>query len=172
MKIFVQLSERSITVALKQINVFKKQIIAKTLMLQKRIAEELESEMKSGFASAVCDNLLNSGGRSPDVKVSVSEKGETTLVIASGEDAIWCEFGSGIYYNTPVGTSPHPKGSELGFTIGSYGKGLGARSVWGFYEDGELKLTHGTAAQLPMYNAMKLVSARIAQIAGEVLKND
>ena len=28
------------------------------------------------------------------------------------------------------GTSPHPKGEEFGYTIGSYGKGQGSKDFW------------------------------------------
>ena len=45
---------------------------------------------------------------------------------------------------------------------------MGKRQVWGFYEDGELKLTHGAPATMPMYNAMKIVCDEIVAIAKEV----
>lgn len=78
------------------------------------------------------------------------------------------EFGAGVYHNGSAGSSPHPKGSELGFTIGGYGEGMGKRQTWGFYEDSELRLTHGTPAIMPMYNALKTVCDEIAGIAKEV----
>lgn len=169
-KITIQLSERSINDAIKQLKDYKKWLDKKTAELQRRVADELATDMQTGFMSAMVDDLLKGGGGTPNVSVSVQQSDNVTLVIASGEDAIWVEFGSGVYHNTPVGTSPHPKGAEFGFTIGSYGKGLGSRKVWGYYEDGELKLTHGTPAQMPMYNAMKAVSDRIGRIAQEVFR--
>lgn len=93
-----------------------------------------------------------------------------SVVIAAGEDAVWVEFGAGVYHNGSAGSSPHPKGAELGFTIGGYGKGMGKRKTWGFYEDGELRLTHGAPAVMPMYNAMKTVCDEIASIAKEVFQ--
>ena len=56
----------------------------------------------------------------------------------------------------------------MGYTIGSYGKGLGKRKVWGYYRDGELILTHGTPATMPMYNALKQACDNIWSIAREV----
>ncbi len=75
-------------------------------------------------------------------------------LILSGREIAFIEFGSGVYYNGSVGSSPHPKGEEFGFLIGSYGQGHGAQKVWGYYNDsGDLVLTHGTRATMPMYNA-------------------
>lgn len=103
-----------------------------------------------------------------EVTVSVEHKSGSSLVIASGEDAIWVEFGAGVYHNGSAGSSPHPKGTELGFTIGGYGKGDGKKNIWGYYSDGELKLTHGTPAKMPMYRAVQTVCNEIASIAKEV----
>jgi hypothetical protein len=162
------LDPKELNRAIKEIKAYKKRIISKALELRERVAEELMSEAQNGFNSAVMEDLLNSGGRIPEATVSLREKGNITLVIASGEDAIWCEFGSGVYFNAPAGVSPHPKGAELGMTIGDYGKGYGQRNVWGYYDNGELKLTHGTRTQMPMFNAMLAVSQKISQIAKEV----
>lgn len=75
-------------------------------------------------------------------------------LIVEGKELLFIEFGAGVYYNGSVGSSPHPKGEEFGFLIGSYGQGHGAQKVWGYYDDsGELILTHGTRATMPMYNA-------------------
>lgn len=169
--ITIKLSEKSIGEAIKQLKDYKKWLAKKAVELQRRVADELVAEVQAGFNSSIVDDLLNSGGRKPDVSVSTRRDGSITLVIASGEDAVWVEFGAGVFHNTPVGTSPHPKGAEFGFLIGTYGKGFGARRVWGYREGGELKLTHGTPAQMPMYNAVKVVSERVAQIAREVFKH-
>ena len=104
------------------------------------------------------------------MQVSIDERENVSIVIAAGEDAVWVEFGAGVYHNGSAGSSPHPEGSKLGFTIGGYGKGMGKRQTWGFYEDGELRLTHGTPAVMPMYNAVKAVCDEIADIAKEVFR--
>ncbi len=164
------LDAKSIGKAIKEIEEYKREVLQKTDELRKRVAERIAEDASSGFASAIIDDLLqNSGGaRAANVSVEVSDSGNTTLVIANGQDAIWCEFGAGVYHNGAAGSSPHPKGAELGFTIGSYGKGLGSKKVWGFYEDGELKLTHGAPASMPMYTACQKVCEDVANIAREV----
>lgn len=102
------------------------------------------------------------------VDVSVDNRGSVTVVVASGEDAVWVEFGAGVYHNGSPGSSPHPHGAELGMTIGGFGKGNGKKEVWGFYENGELKLSRGTPARMPMALAITTVCNDIQSIAKEV----
>lgn len=164
------LSAREIDRAIRELEQYKQDIIRKTDLLRVRVAERLAELSRDGFAGAVVDDLLKGGQRTAQVDVSIDQRDNVTLVIARGEDAVWVEFGAGVHYNGSAGTSPHPKGSELGFTIGGYGKGMGKKDVWGFYEDGELRLTHGTPAIMPMYNAVKTVCDEIAEIAREVFQ--
>lgn len=164
------LSAREIDRAIRELEQYKQDIIRKTDLLRARVAERLAELSRDGFAGAVVDDLLKGGQRTAQVDVSIDQRDNVTLVIARGEDAVWVEFGAGVHYNGSAGTSPHPKGSELGFTIGGYGKGMGKKDVWGFYEDGELRLTHGTPAIMPMYNAVKTVCDEIAEIAREVFQ--
>ena len=53
-------------------------------------------------------------------------------------------------------------------TIGGVGTGNGKKEVWGYYEDGELKLTRGTPARMPMARAVTTVCNDIKEIAKEV----
>ena len=81
---------------------------------------------------------------------------------------MWVEFGAGVYHNGSPGSSPHPHGAELGMKIGGFGKGNGKKEVWGFYENGELKLSRGTPARMPMALAITTVCNDIQSIAKEV----
>lgn len=166
----ISLSEKEIDRAIKELEQYKREIIRKTELLRTKVAERIANLAQSGFNGAVVDDLTgeSGGARKAEVQVSIDERENVSVVIAAGEDAVWAEFGAGVYHNGSVGSSPHPKGQELGLTIGGYGKGMGKRQVWGFYEDGELKLTHGAPATMPMYNAMKIVCDEIVAIAKEV----
>lgn len=164
------LSVREIDRAMKELEQYKQDLIRKTELLRERIAERIADQSRSGFAGAIVDDLLKGGQRTAEVTVSVEVRDNVSVIIAQGEDAIWAEFGAGVYHNGSAGSSPHPNGAELGFTIGGYGKGMGKKETWGFYEDGELRLTHGAPAVMPMYNAVKTVCAEIADIAREVFK--
>lgn len=164
------LSEKDIERATRDLNKYKQDIIRKTKLLREKVAQRIETLVQSGFTGAIVDDVIKGESRQANVQVSLDERDNVSIVIAKGEDAIWIEFGAGVYHNGSAGTSPHPKGSELGFTIGGYGKGMGKRKVWGFYKNGSLTLTHGTPATMPMYNAMKTACNEISEIAKEVFK--
>ena len=164
------LSEREIGDAVKELERYKRDLVEKTELLRTKVAERIADLSNSGFARAVIDDLLNGSKKIADVEVYVEVRDNISVVIADGEDAVWAEFGAGVYHNGSAGSSPHPSGAELGFTIGGYGKGMGKRKVWGYYEGGELNLTHGAPATMPLYNAMKIVCAELSIIAGEVFR--
>lgn len=162
------LDHRSIDKAMREIKQYQAEIKRKTETLRERVATLIAWKASQGFSSALADDIMQGEKRFGSVDVQIDERDNLTVVLASGEDAVFIEFGAGVYYNGSAGSSPHPKGGELGLTIGSYGKGNGSKNVWGFYEDGELKLTHGTPAAMPMYRAVKEVCADITSIAKEV----
>lgn len=168
----INLSEKDIDRAIKELEQYKQEIIRKTELLRVKVADRISALAQSSFNGAIVDDLTgeSGGSRKADVRVSIDERENVSIVIAAGEDAVWVEFGAGVYHNGSAGSSPHPEGSKLGFTIGGYGKGMGKRQTWGFYEDGELRLTHGTPAVMPMYNAVKAVCDEIADIAKEVFR--
>lgn len=171
-KITVGLSVEDIDRAMKELADYKQEIQRKVELLREKVAKRLAEEAKNGFSGAVVDDVILKGGVSApkyaQVDVSVDNRGAVTVVVASGEDAVWVEFGAGVYHNGSPGSSPHPSGVELGFTIGSFGKGNGKRQTWGFYEDGELKLSKGTPAKMPMSRAVTTICNEIVQIAREV----
>ena len=167
--ISVSLSESGIEKAIQELLAYKQEIIRKTELLRQKVAARLGDEARSGFNGAIVDDLTGKNSqRLADVNVSVDNRDNVSVVVAEGEDAVWVEFGAGVYHNGSVGSSPHPKGAELGFTIGGYGKGNGKKEIWGFYEDGELRLTHGTPARMPMSQAMNTIINDIVSIAREV----
>lgn len=162
------LSTSGISTAIRELKAYKQGIRGNTEKFRKRFAEEVAKLAQSGFDASYLDYQVNGETTRSTVSVDVMNNGSTSFVTAYGEDAVWIEFGAGVYYNGSAGSSPHPKGQELGFTIGSYGKGQGKRKVWGYYRDGELILTHGTPATMPMYNALKQACDNIWSIAREV----
>ncbi len=165
----VGLSVKDINKAIREVEKFRKDFQNKVDTYRKRIAEEIAVQASLGFGSSIVDDVVNGGSRQPDVQVYVGHKGNITVVVAEGEDAVWCEFGAGVYHNGSVGSSPNPYGNNLGFTIGSYGKGYGKKQVWGYYdEDNALVLTRGTPATMPMYNAAQEIMRKSVEIAREV----
>lgn len=168
------LDSKSIDKAIKEINSFKADLQKKLDTYRKRISEEIAEQGKVNFASAIMDDVINGSPRTPSVEVYFTDNGGISVVVADGEDAVWCEFGAGIYHNGSAGSSPHEWGGKLGYTIGGYGKGKGKQEVWGFYLDPNAKtglvLTRGTPASMPLYNAVQDVTRRAISIAEEVFR--
>lgn len=167
----IGLNSKDIGRAIKEIEKYKQDMLKKLNTFRKRLAEEISADAKVGFSTAVVDDLIRGGFSTPQVTfLPPKDNGNVTVVIVQGKDAIFVEFGAGIYHNGSVGSSPHPKGAEFGYTIGSYGKGYGKGKAWGYLENGEPKITRGTPAAMPMYNAMKSVISKAESIAREVWK--
>lgn len=162
------LTTQGVNRAIKELEKYKQDFIKKCELLREKVAEKLADEAQNGFNGAIVDDLTQGGVKIAQVDVSIDDRGSLTAVVASGEDAVWVEFGAGVYYNGSPGSSPHPHGAELGMTIGGFGKGNGKKQVWGFYEDGELKLSRGTPARMPMTRAVTAICNDIQSIAKEV----
>lgn len=168
----MQLDTRSIHEGLAQVQRYAREFDRKVQRLRERVAETIAWTASSGFSNAVLDSVVGGSPRYANVAVSVDNKGDITIVLADGEDAVWVEFGTGVYFNGAVGTSPHPNGSGLGFTIGMFGQGKGAQDVWGFYDaqTGELIKTHGAPAAMSMYRGVVQACEHLVEIAREVFK--
>ena len=159
----------SINSAVRELQDYKKRLERKAEELRNRVAYFIARDASNVFNTAVVDDLINEEAVIGSVDVVVEDNGDYTVVIANGEDAVFMEFGAGVYHNGSVGSSPNPLGAGLGYTIGSYGLGNGAKNVWGFRgADGEIHLTHGTPASMPMYKALTSVVQDIEDIAREV----
>lgn len=100
--------------------------------------------------------------------VSLKGYSEAKLVL-QGRQVSFIEFGAGVHYNGAAGSSPHPKGGNLGYTIGSYGAGHGADDYWYYVDDsGVSHRSYGTKATMPLYKASVYMRRKIRRIAKEV----
>lgn len=162
------LSAVEINRAIREVEQFKREFERKVEVYRRRVAEAIAADAQLGFNGAVLNDVVKGSTQTPSVSVSVEERGGITVVVADGEDAVWVEFGAGVHHNGSVGSSPNPYGGQLGFTIGSYGKGYGKAQAWGYYEDNQLVITRGTPASMPMYKAAQTVAKQAIKIAREV----
>lgn len=143
--------------------------------LVQRLVDRGVNVANAGFASAVYDGTN-------DFRVTFEERGDLIkAVIATGATVLFVEFGTGITY-----PDNHPEAAANGMVRGSYGKGYGNQLTWGYYgdalgtngfyaknKDGSIKdphvvLTHGNPANMPMYNAARLLEQEFESIAREV----
>lgn len=159
-RIKLNLSEHSITSALKEVENLKNAQKARLHAAAKEIAEEICKRAQANFDAAWYDEVGRGMRGHADIKCQVEETGNGYRVVARGDEVTFIEFGAGVYYNPPAGASTHPKGAEFGFLIGGYGKGHGKQKSWGYYADDskqELIITQGTAMQQPLYRAFREV---------------
>lgn len=169
------LSSKEIEKLINGIKEFKQQITDKNAEFARRLAEVGIPVIDTNIAQAGFTydaKGIESGADTEHntyIKLHTFDDYAEAILITSGRELLFIEFGSGIYYNGAAGTSPHPKGQEFGFVIGSYGKGNGVKQVWGYYDEGgNLVLTHGVKATMPMYKAQLKIADDVYRIAREV----
>ena len=173
------LSPDSIEAAIKQVNAYKRDFEKNCERLRKLVAERIAWSAASGFSTALTSDIFAGGSPPPNnVSVRVEHMDRVSVVFAEGEQAVFIEFGAGVYYNGSAGSSPHPWGTEHGYLIGEYGKGYGKKNVWALPEElwtemgknGKMRpaLTRGTPAAMPMYRGMRDAIRVINSLAQEV----
>jgi len=162
----VNLSQKSIHDAIKQLRQYQNSLKSKNELFVRRLSELGIPVIDQNISLSQGDSDKN---HSTYIKNnSFGDYSQATLV-CEGAGLLFIEFGSGIHYNTPAGTSPHPKGQDFGYTIGSYGKGNGKNDSWVYYADsGEWVRSYGTEATMPVYKASVEIMQNIRKIAKEV----
>lgn len=173
-----RLSESSIQDAISKLRAYQTFLQDKTYEFAKELANAGIPVVESNIAQASYtydEKGIRSGSDTQHythVRINSFGSQAVATLVVEGREILFIEFGAGVYHNGSAGSSPHPKGSEFGYVIGSYGKGNGARKQWGYYnEAGDLVLTHGVKATMPMYRAtMKMVNDYIS-IARRVFGN-
>ena len=160
MVIDIDLNTKSIDAAIRKVEKYKRWVDRKTQELVKRLAEVGLEEARVRFSGAEYSG-------ENDVEVTVEPIADGFKIVATGQAVFFIEFGAGVYYN---GTEPYPEPRPKGISnIGEYGDGKGKRKAWGFYdESGELVITHGTPAAMPMLHASRTMQQEVERIAKEV----
>ena len=158
------LDTKSVNRACKQLRRYIDGLDEKLDRLRRMIAERIHWSATQGFSAAtVSDVIIGSSPVENDVSVTVTHSDNLSVVIASGSQAVFIEFGAGVYHNGGdgmIGSSPHPwveTGVAPDYFIGMYGKGKGVRNAWNIDKD---TVTRGTPAAMPMYRGyMEAISA-------------
>jgi hypothetical protein len=163
-KISVALTPESIGAAVKRLKQYKADLNRKTQAL-------LDAMVAFGEDTAI--NLLGRVDTGGTLETIQGYRNGNKGVIVAGGAAIFLEFGTGITHNGPAGSSPHPKGSELGMTIGGYGQGKGADpGGWWYYDEaGRLRHTKGVAAQMFMWKTARELERIAPELAREVFQS-
>ena len=156
----MSLSSKSIGQALKELKRYRDSLEDRKQQLLKELAEIGVREASVRFTTAMYDGVNDS-----EVTLETIENGY--CIVASGEAVAFIEFGAGVYHNP---TEPYPNPRPDGIVgIGEYGKGYGKRQAWGFHDDsGELVITHGNPAAMPMWYASEEMRDSILTISRRV----
>ena len=148
----------SVDKAIKELREYQTWVEQKTATLTERLAAVGAMEATVRFSRAHYDG-------DKDASVSVEPIPNGWKIVASGQDVCFIEFGAGVYFN---GSEPYPDRPSEVAKIGEYGAGHGRQNTWGFYNDsGELVLTHGTPAAMPMLHASRVMQQEVERIARE-----
>ena len=156
------LSSESINNAIKELKAFRKSIADKRDRLLEELSRIGVQEASVRFTTAMYDGINDSA-------VTLESTPEGYAIVAEGNAVAFIEFGSGVYHNPG---EPYPNARPDGIVgIGEYGKGYGKRQAWGFEDDsGELVITHGNPAAMPMWYASEEMRSEIKRIAKEVFE--
>lgn len=169
-KISIRLNRKDIQDTIQKLETIEKNLIRRQNEFVRRLAQVGIPIIQQNINMAVGDSNKTHTTR---IEISNSPNKTIAKLVVEGEDIIFIEFGAGVHYNTPAGTSPHPKGEKKGYTIGSYGYGHGAKDFW-YYKDetGEYVRSYGTRATMPLYKASLKMRDEMVRIAKEVFFND
>lgn len=180
MRIYASLKHDSIKSAIAQLEKYKTELRRKQDIFLEELALSGIPIIDESIATAAGDADKT---HYTFLKVrSFGDYSQATLTV-EGKDVVLFEFGAGIYYNGGVGTSARRSeeyngeglrykmlgGEEIGYTIGSYGKGQGSKEYWFYYADtGESVMSRGTEATTPLQNATMEMISNIVRIARKV----
>lgn len=158
----MSLSTSSIGRAIRELQSYRDSLEDKKNRLLEELAYIGVKEASVRFTSAMYDGINDSS-----VTLKPIENGYS--IVAGGRAVAFIEFGAGVYHN-PVEPYPNPRPEGI-VGIGEYGKGFGKRQAWGFRnEAGELIITHGTPAAMPLWYASEemrnAIKAKFVEVFG------
>lgn len=153
---------KSIREALRKLERYEKEFIAKEAEFVRRLTEIGVSVAETGFAMADYDG-------ENDVLIAETQNGPRAAIIAYGQAVGFIEFGTGVkfreYDSSSTEFTPPPHGS--------YGKGKGANPKGWYFNQGEGAAGRHTFGNVPaeaMLTARDVMVERVIQVAREVWK--
>ena len=158
--ISVGLGKDEIERAIRALKHYKRGFLDREKRLIEGLAEIGLKEASVRFTTAMYDGIN-------DVSVRLDETANGYVIVAEGKAVAFIEFGAGVYHN---GSEPYPNPRPNGIVgIGEYGKGHGKQKAWGYFdESGELVITRGNPAAMPMWYASEEIKNSVLKVIKEV----
>ena len=164
----VKLSQDSIDNAIDEISQYREDLETKLKILVGRLVQD---------GVQVANAWVGAGqGDSKQAYVDYQVNPEGDIVKASiflqGKDALFIEFGAGIYYNNG---NAHPKAAEFGYGVGTYpsehppNRAINPGYWWYGNKQTGRHFSLGTEATMPMYHAAETVRNNLIYEAVEVI---
>lgn len=152
----IELTNKSITNAIKEVRKYQAWVKAKETELRSRLAMMGATVASIQFARAIYNG-------SNDVTVRVDDTGSVAVIYAEGEAVAFIEFGAGATYGYG-----HPMAGQFGVGPGTYPDGKGhwdnPRGWW--YGSGQH--SYGNPPAMAMYQAVQEITENVTKIAKEV----
>ena len=162
--IHVELTNKSINAAIKELRKYKAWVLKKEADLVKRLADLGHDVAAVRFGAAVYDGTN-------DVSVRVENNGTSATIFAEGEAVAFIEFGSG----DKLGHG-HPQNDKFGVGPGTWSDNpdLGGKGHWKnpdgwYYKHGEKSM--GNPPAMAMWTAAQTMREQLTDIAREVFRN-
>lgn len=157
-KIEIELSNKSINAAMKELRRYSAWVTQKEAELRSRLAMLGATVASIQFSRAIYNG-------SNDVSVRVDNTGSVAVIYAEGETVAFIEFGAGATYGYG-----HPQAGEFGVGPGTYpdGKGHWDNPKGWWYGSGQH--TYGNHPAAAMYAAVKEITEKVTEIATEVFR--
>lgn len=157
----VELTNKSIDKAIRELNQYKLWVQEKEAELRQRLAMTGATVASIKFSRAIYNG-------SNDITVRVDDNGNTATIYAEGESVAFIEFGSGAKYGYG-----HPDAGKFGFGPGTYSDGPDGKGHWDdpkgwWYGSGQH--SYGNPPAKAMYDAVKEITENVARIAREVFR--
>lgn len=160
--ITIELNNRSITKAVKELRQYAAWVKQKEDELRSRLAS-----LGATVASIRFSRAIYNGDN--DITVEVDDNGSVAVIKASGEAVAFIEFGSGAKHGYG-----HPQAGEFGFGPGTWSDGDEGKGHWdnpkGWYY-GSGQHSYGNPPAMAMYDAVREITENVTRIAQEVFKS-
>lgn len=158
----MELSDKSIKNAIKELRRYEAWILKKETELRSRLAMLGATVASIKFSRAIYNGTN-------DISVRVDDTGSVAVIYAEGESVAFIEFGSGKKYGYG-----HPQAGELGFGPGTWsdseqGKGHWDNEKGWWYGSGQH--SYGNPPAMAMYEAVKEITENVTKIAKEVFSH-
>ena len=161
--ITVELDNKSISKAIREIKRYQRWVHKKDAELRARLAM-----IGATVASIQFSRAIYSG--SNDVTVRVDNTGSVAVIYAEGESVCFIEFGSGEKYGYG-----HPQAGEFGFGPGTWSDGDEGKGHWDSENGwwfGSGQHTYGNPPAMAMYKAVQAIAEEMTTIAREVFREE